>query len=243
MTGVDRHLVADGACVLVQPVVGEDPVGLAPDVRLQGELRGVRVHGRSRHDGRAARDQEAPDHLAVAGVPHPVADLGVERVVLGAPPRRHAVVQAVEHLAAVLDRPERLEVDVLPVGGETDLSRLVGVGDVLALVALPDAGQAGQRPPLRSCAQRFAPCRRRPGAAVVPGRGRRAPGVVGRHLTEARQRLSDAGRPGRAARASPRAASVAAASGCACVPPRHGAGSVPPRCGWRPAAAARSPPG
>src|SRR6202035_3081767 len=60
---------------------------------------------------------------------------------------------AVKDLRPVLHRPEGLEVDVLAVGGEADLPGLVGIGDVLALLALPDSSQTGQRPPFRSCAQ------------------------------------------------------------------------------------------
>ncbi len=93
----------------------------------------------------AARDDECTHDLASLGIPEPVADLGVEGVRFFAPPGRHAIVEAVENLGAVVDRTERVERDALPVGRVGDLAFGVMEGDVEAAVTLPGANKAGER--------------------------------------------------------------------------------------------------
>ncbi len=72
----------------------------------------------------------------------------MERVLLADAPRGGAVVQAVQHLWAVLHRAERLERHALAERCLDDAALGVREGHIQTLVALPLPGQRRQRPEL-----------------------------------------------------------------------------------------------
>src|SRR4051794_33270617 len=104
----DGDVVAERRRVRRQVLVLADRVVGVARARRQGERGRVGGRGATGEDGDAARHDEAPHDLTGRAVPQPVADLGVERVLLGAAPHGGLVVEAVEVLVAVVDGAEGL---------------------------------------------------------------------------------------------------------------------------------------
>ncbi|CAB4618720.1 unannotated protein [freshwater metagenome] len=98
---------------------------------------GVGLGGTTGDHGLATRHHEGAHELAVGGVPEPVADLGVERLVFALLIGSHAVVEAKHLLNAIVDRAERLEFNLFAVRGFDDLANIVVVRNVDALIAFP----------------------------------------------------------------------------------------------------------
>jgi predicted methyltransferase len=112
------------------------------------ELEGsrLRLYRAPGDQGHPARHDEAASHLLCAGIPEPVADLLMERILRADPPRRHGGAQSVELLFVILDQPRRLEAHALAV--EIDL--LVDSGfirsDISSLRSFPNSLETAKGP-------------------------------------------------------------------------------------------------
>src|SRR5664280_173503 len=143
----DGHLVAERAGVGGQVLALADRVLVAAQRRTECELGGICGGGAPGEHGDAAGHHEAPEDLTGGRVPQPVTHLGVEGVVLAAAPHGRLVVEAVEVLAPVIDRPEGLHRDLLAVGGAQHLPFGVREGGVQAAFGFPLTHQCPQGAP------------------------------------------------------------------------------------------------
>ena len=98
---------------------------------------GISLGGTTGDHGLATRHHERAHEFAVGGVPEPVANLSVERLVFALLVGGHAVIKAEHLLDAIVDGAERLEFNLFAVRGLDDFANIVVVGNVDALIAFP----------------------------------------------------------------------------------------------------------